>query len=264
MKRLLQAYQCADYGEARRQLREWYRTPLGEALMQREQALIRQLLPGLFGYHLLQLGGDPGCELLSESRISHRMIMLDEVDECPQPATGIEYLRGRSSQLPIASDTLDAVLLPHRLEYEGEPHQLLREVERMLIPEGHLLITGFNPLSQFGLRRAVQGWQDEAPWSGHFYTSLRLKDWLGLLGFDTVLRRYYFHRPPLHHRSDLTALMRMETLGQRFLRPLGGAYMLVAKKRVTTFTPIRPRWHNPRGLINVGLTEPTARRDKYE
>ncbi len=262
MKRLLQAYQCADYGEARRQLRVWCDTPLGQALMQQEQALIRQLLPGLFGYHLLQLGGDPGCELLSESRIPHRMIMLDEVDERPEPVAGIEYLRGRSSQLPIASDTLDAVVLPHRLEYEGEPHQLLREVDRVLIPEGHVMITGFNPLSQFGLRRAVQGWRSEAPWSGHFYTPTRLKDWLSLLGFDTVLLRHYFYRPPLQHQPTMERLQRMEEWGARFCSPLGGAYLLLAKKRVATITPIKPRWRNARRLITVGLSEPTARRDK--
>lgn len=262
MKRLLQAYQCADGEAARHQLQQWYQTPLGQALMLREQVLVDQLLPRLFGYHLLQLGADMGSELLRETRIPHRMVML-AADETPPPlSAGLETLRGNSGQLPIASDTLDMVVLPHRLEYESEPHQLLREVDRVLIPEGHLMITGFNPLSLFGLRRAVQGWRDEAPWSGHFYTPTRLKDWLTLLGFDTVLLRHYFYRPPLQHQATMERLQRMEEWGARLCSPLGGGYLLLAKKRVATITPIKPRWRNARRLITVGLSEPTARREK--
>lgn len=261
MKRLLQAYHCTDNESARRQLRQWCETPLGQALMQREQALLRQLLSGLFGYHLLQLG-QSGCELLSESRIPHRMVMLDEHASGVDEMEGVEYLRGEAERLPIASDSIDAVLLPHRLEYERHPHQLLREVERVLIPEGHLLLTCFNPLSQFGLRRLLQGWRDDAPWSGHFYTPMRIKDWLSLLGFDTVRLQYYFFRPPLQHQAVMQRLSRMEGWGERYCAPLGGGYLLLAKKRVATLTPIKPRWRNARRLVTVGLTGTSASRDK--
>jgi len=262
MKRLLQAYQCRDVNRARVQLRQWYGAPLGQMLLQQEQELMGEVLPGLFGYHLLQLGNAVGEGLLSASRISHRMVMVDG-----QPLAGvgseyIEYLRGSAAQLPLASDSLDVVLLPHLLEFEVNPHQVLREVERVLIPEGHLVILGFNPFSPFGLRRMLQGWRDEAPWSGHFYTPLRLKDWLSLLGFDTVLLRHYFHRPPLQHGPTMARLIPMEAWGKRLWSPLGGAYMLLAKKRVATLTPIKPRWRSARRLITVGLTEPTARREK--
>lgn len=262
MKRLLQAYQCSDSDKGRRQLRDWLSQPLGQALQQREQEVVRQMLPGLFGYHLLQLGEGLDTGLLTESRIPHRMVLLEEPATAPQQYSGVEYLHGSASQLPLASDSLDMVILSHRMEFESHPHQVLREAERVLIPEGHLLITGFNPLSQFGLRRLLQGWRDEAPWSGHFYTPLRLKDWLSLLGFDTVLLRYFFYRPPLQHTVTMAQLGRMEEWGGRFCSPLGGAYLLLAKKRIATLTPIKPRWRTARRLINVGLTEPSARRDK--
>ncbi len=265
MKRLLQAYQCTDSSEAHAQLSCWYQQPLGKMVHQREHELITQLLPGLFGYHLLQLGETLGTGHLVASRISHRMVMLDELNASPDTADkidGLEYLQGHAAQLPLASDSLDVVLMSHLLEFSRDPHQVLREIERVLIPEGHLVLLCFNPWSLFGLRRLLQGWRDEAPWSGHFYTPLRLKDWLSLLGFDTVLLRHYFHRPPLQHPSTMSYLRRMETLGQRFWSPLGGGYMLVAKKRVATMTPIKPRWRTARSLINVGLAEPSARRDK--
>ncbi len=265
MKRLLQAYQCSDNREARAQLRRWYQQPLGQGVLQHERELLAQLLPGLFGYHLLQLGDTLGIEHLAASRISHRMVMLDDSHQSSRAnatLAGLEYLQGYAASLPLASDSLDVVLLPHQLEYAREPHQLLREVDRVLIPEGHLVLLGFNPWSLFGVRRLLQGWRDEAPWSGHFYTPLRLKDWLSLLGFDTVLLRHYFHRPPLQHPATMSYLHRMESLGQRLWPPLGGGYLLVAKKRVATMTPIKPRWRTARSLINVGLAEPTARRDK--
>lgn len=261
MKRLLQAYQCKDTGQAHAQMQQWYRESLGSRLLLREQEVMGQLLPGLFGYHLLQLGSTVGEGLLSESRIPHRMIMVEEpIDGAT--VSSIDYLRGTPNEIPVSSDSMDVVILPHLLEFEREPHQVLREVERVLIPEGHVVILCFNPLGMFGLRRMALGWRDEAPWSGHFYTPLRLKDWLSLLGFDTVLLQHYFHRPPVQHHATMERLGRMESLGQRYWAPLGGAYMLVAKKRVATLTPIKPRWRSTRRLINVGITEPTARRDK--
>ncbi len=191
-------------------------------------------------------------DLLTASRISHRMVM----EESGQPEASF---RGQSDQWPIASGSLDVVLLPHTLEYVARPHEVLREAERTLIPEGHLLILGFNPWSQYGLRRLFSGWRNVSPWCGHFYSTLRLRDWLALLGFDTALVRPYFFRPPLQNERIMRRLNALERAGERFPLP-GGGYLLVAKKRVTTLTPIKPRWR--RSLVSVGRTEPTARRNR--
>ncbi|HEY9149047.1 MAG TPA: methyltransferase domain-containing protein [Gammaproteobacteria bacterium] len=262
MKRLLQAYRCSDTVAARQRLRRWYRTTMGEAVGQAELGLMAQVLPNLFGYHLLQLGEPLGEDMLAASRIGHRVIM----DEIPPQETGRPpsptRLLGRSDRLPVAGDTLDLLLLPHTLEYAEHPHEVLREAERVLIPEGHLVILGFNPWSLFGLRRLLTGWRDEAPWNGHFYSALRIRDWLALLGFDTVLVRNYFYRPPLQNPRLMRSLGRMERFAERFWSPLGGGYILVAKKRVATLTPIKPRWRSRRRLLPVGAAEPTARRDR--
>lgn len=259
MKRLLQAYRCRDGRSARLALRRWYHTPLGEAVGEAELALLEQVLPNLFGYHLLQLGQPQGRDMLASSRIPHRMILDDLPPEGVPPAS---RLTGDSEQLPLGSDTLDVVLVPHMLEFATQPHQLLREAERVLIPEGHLVLLGFNPWSQFGIRRLLTGWRDDSPWNGHFYSALRLRDWLALLGFDTVLVQNYYFRPPLQHARLLRSLGRMESLAKRFIAPLGGGYILVAKKRVATLTPIKPRWRSRRRLLPVGAAEPTVRRDR--
>ena len=260
MKRLLQAYRCTDTIEARRQLRQWYCSRLGEKLQQREQGLLSQVLPNLFGYHLLQLGRPMEADLLSTSRIPHRMVMKDVF---PLPHTaGEETFLGESDILPIATDSLDVILLPHTLEYVDRPHEVLREAERTLIPEGHLVILGFSPWSLFGLRRLFAGWRNISPWCGHFYSTLRLRDWLALLGFDTVLVRHYFFRPPLQNDGIMRRLSFLERAGERYWPLLGGGYLLVAKKRIATLTPIKPRWRSRRSLATVGTVEPTARRNK--
>jgi SAM-dependent methyltransferase len=260
MKRLLQAYRCPDPVEARRQLQQWYHSSLGENLQQSEKGMLNQVLPNLFGYHLLQVGRPMESDLLTASRITHRMVMEDV-----PPLLGLEGNKsflGHSDQLPVASDCLDVILLPHTLEYVERPHEVLREVERTLIPEGHLLILGFNPWSLFGLRRLFGGWRNQSPWCGHFYSTLRLRDWLALLGFDTVLVEHYFFRPPLQNDGIMRRLSFLDRVGGRFWPPLGGGYLLVAKKRVATLTPIKPRWRSRRSLISVGAAEPTARRNR--
>ena len=154
------------------------------------------------------------------------------------------------------------MVLPHTLEFEENPHQILREVERTLIPEGHVVIMGFNPYSLWGMTRMFIGWRNRTPWCGHFYSTLRIKDWLALLGFDTVLQKSYFFRPPLQHEGSLERLSFMERYGSRWWPFPGGGYILVAKKRLTTLTPIKPRWRSSRRFLGNGLTEPTANRNR--
>lgn len=263
MKRLLQAYRCNDSVDAKLQLMRWYDSALGQRLQQSEQEVLEQVLPNLFGFHLLQVGKPMAEEMLGSSRITHRMVMGEfERESRAENSEGGGDLLGQVDMLPFASDSIDVLLLPHTLEFIDRPHDVLREVERVLIPEGHVVILGFNPWSLFGLRRLFCGWRNTSPWCGHFYSTLRIKDWLALLGFDTVLVQHYFFRPPLQNDGIMRRLSSLERGGKRFWPPFGGAYLLVAKKRVSTLTPIRPRWRSRRSIISVSPAEPTARRDK--
>jgi len=261
MNRLLQAWRCTDNEAGRRRLRHWYNTALGQALVETELALMEQVLPDLFGYHLLQLSAPMEQDMLSATRINHSMIL----DDLPPLLPGREAQRSRffadSDRLPLASASLDVLLLPHTLEYADNPHEILREVDRVLVPEGHVVILGFNPWSLFGLHRLLTGWRNTTPWSGHFFSATRIRDWLALLGFDTVLVHKYFFRPPLQHRQLVRPLPRFERLAARYCPLLGGGYMLLAKKREATLTPIRPRWRSRQQVLPVGVVEPSARRN---
>lgn len=238
----------------RQELRAWYNRPVGQQLLQQERQLLDEILSTLFGYHILQIGCLLGNDLLSSSRIPHR-VLLD-------PDGGGETLRPGTyaypDAIPIAADSVDVVLLPHTLEFERDPHQILREVDRILIPEGYVVILGFNPWSLWGLWRLVRGRKGHAPWCGDFLSVTRVKDWMALLGFDVVKVEHHFFCPPLKNRVLMHKLKFMERLGQRLCPRLSGAYLLVAQKRVTTLTPIKPRWQPRRRLLGE-LAQPTTR-----
>lgn len=238
----------------RQALRHWYTTPVGQLLLQQERERLDEILPTLFGYHIVQVGSLLGDELLTASRIPHRILIdPDRGGEGVPPG-----LYAYPDALPIAADSVDVVLLPHTLEFERDPHQILREVDRILIPEGYVVISGFNPWSLWGGWRLVRGRRGDLPWCGDFLSLSRVKDWMALLGFDVVQVRHHFFRPPLKSRTVMQRLKFMERLGQRLWPGLSGAYLLVAQKRVTTITPIKPRWQPRRRLLGE-LARPTTR-----
>jgi SAM-dependent methyltransferase len=238
-------------------LRAWYSNPLGRELAIREQQALDDHLPNLFGYHLLVV--DPPWEdgALSSSRIAHRIVL------CTEPDQGVPAgVFGMAGKWPIMSDTLDAVLLPHTLELAADPHQILREADRSLIPEGHLVIFGFNPISPWGVRRLLALKRGRMPWSARFFAVNRIKDWLSLLGFDTLHTRFIFHRLPLHNQQVLNRTGFMESIAGEGWPLLAADYMLVARKRVSTLTPVKPRWQ-PRRLFTAGVAGSSQGRTRH-
>jgi SAM-dependent methyltransferase len=253
-------YNCGETRESWRSLRSWYESPLGERMLAAERLLIDQLLTGLFGYHIVQVGRATSVDLLRASRIGHRMLIDGDTDGLVgQPK--VEPCMADHHALPLQGGSVDVVLLHHTLEFTQQPHQVLREAERVLIPEGHVLIAGFNPFGLWGMRRLACGWRGRMPWCGEFFSPSRIKDWLALLGFDTVLARGCFYRPPLRHAGIMQRLEFMERLAPRGPLLGAGGYLLLAKKRVATLTPIKPRWRPRRALLASGLVKGGVRRE---
>jgi SAM-dependent methyltransferase len=230
-----------------RGLRAWYAADPGQALLDGLQQRLDAWVPELFGYHALQIGNlAPGRDLLAASRIRHRLLI--------DPVPGQGQVAAQAERLPVAAETVDLVLLPHGLEFSPTPHEILREIDRVLVPEGHLILAVFNPLSLYGGLRLALGWRGRAPWCGRFYGAWRVRDWLSLLGFDTLRCQSYGFRFPL---GDRRRLQLMEHLGERWTPYLGGVSLILARKRVATLTPIRPRWRPGKGILRGGLTQPT-------
>ena len=232
---------------------DWYQTPLGQLLADAERKQLNQLLPDLFGYHLLQIGVHGSEVLCQASRISHQMHLKTE----PQLSAGIY---AHVSRLPFASESIDVCVLSHSLEFDEDPHAILREIDRVLIPEGHVVLLGFNKMSCWGVNRFFRGWRKQLPWFGKFYSRARVKDWLSVLGYDCVHTGGVFYRPPVQHEKLMQKLEFMEKYMPAWISFLAGIYVIVARKRTSTLTPIGPRWRTAgKKIINGGLVEPSTR-----
>jgi SAM-dependent methyltransferase len=235
-------------------LHSWLRTPLGQRVYALERKLAAEALAQVFGWQLLQIGlwGDDDA-LIAEARTQRKSVLAWHGG---RPAERPGVIRSRPDSLAIASDCVDAVMLPHTLEYEPEPHEILREVGRILSGEGHLIVFGFRPLSSWGLRHWVAK-DGFPPGTERLLSEGRLRDWLKLLGFEVVdARRYLFTLP--WGSAAPSAHSFFERTG-RILWPLfAGGYLIKARKRVYALTPIRPRWRL-RPKVVGGLIEPTTR-----
>jgi SAM-dependent methyltransferase len=217
-------------------LSEWFNLPQGEYLLTREQEFFDQTVADIFGFNAIQLGL-PEHDFLRASRMTLRASASREKGA---------QLQLDMDALPLDTGSLDLVLLPHVLEFNQHPHQILREVERVLMPEGHVLISGFNPRSLWGVRRAL-GSKAGYPWCGNFISLTRMKDWLALLGFEVVAGRFACYAPPLTNSGLARHLRFMEPAGDRWWAVCGGVYFLQAIKRVPGVHLIKPSWN--KGLV---------------
>ena len=234
---------------------DWFAAPLGQSVLEMEKNRISHILPDLFGYHILQINGQMTEQLLDSSRIHHKIVFVQQ--DKYKPGTNPDVIC-KCNALPVASESIDVVVLPHVIEFSPNPHQILRESERALIGEGHLIIIGFNPYSFWGLWRLLLAWRARVPWSGHYINLTRLKDWLNLLDFEIIKAEKFYFRPPLGNSNLMGKLSFLEQLGQFCWSYFGGIYMLVAKKRVISMTPIKLQWQSRRHMISAGAIEPSA------
>lgn len=243
-----------EFCAQREALRAWFADALGTTLLDQEQIALDAILQDLFGYYLLQLGWVAPRDILAESRIRMRMVM--DVDR-PQ---GMDYPHALAmpEMVPVQGDSLDVVVLQHTLEFAKDPHEVLREVDRILIPEGHVVIVAFNPWSYWGLWRLIRRRSRRFPWCGRFLSVTRIKDWMGLLGFDTVEVSPLFFRPPIRHEGMMRRLRFLDKAGARAWPLLSGVNIVVAQKRLATLTPIKlRRWRLQRRLV-VDVVKPTS------
>ncbi|MGD8690487.1 MAG: methyltransferase domain-containing protein [Gammaproteobacteria bacterium] len=231
---------------------DWFDTALGRSLIDSEAALLDDLLEDVFGYFLLQVGGwGPPGRLFKHSRVRNNLLIDPGL-------TNPGGLRADPVHLPVASGSVDAVLLPHTLEFSPNPHQVLREAERVLVGQGRLIILSFNPASLWGLRNALTLGRPAPPWRGRYLSEPRLADWVGLLGLEVLQVKRYCFGPPVNREGILKRTRWMDRWGRRGFWGPAGAHVTVAEKRVIPVQPIREGWRKRVATV-VGLPRPTAR-----
>lgn len=241
--------------ESEKALVDWYQGEIGRHVWSRLHEEMPSLLGGMFGYVGVQVGlGSLSPSLLLHSRVKQRISMAHVFPEGD--------VVGRPAALPFGSESLDLVVLPHVLEFSLNPHEVLREVDRVLVPEGHAVFIGFNPMSLWGIWALAGGgpWRmSDRPGRAHLYTQAKLKDWLALLGFDITQTRYLLYRPPTRAALKNSHCSWFESFGERRFSPLGGIRIISAKKRASTLTFIKTRRRRLRELAGSPIkTTPKA------
>ncbi|HSH72983.1 MAG TPA: methyltransferase domain-containing protein [Methylophilaceae bacterium] len=214
---------------------EWLSSPLGDYLQAQEQSIFDEAVGDVFGFNAIQVGMLQ-MDLLRNSRIPFSIRANLNPGQIPG------QLLCDSVQLPLLSNSIDLLLLPHGLDFSTNPQQTLREAERVLVAEGHIMITGFNPVSSWGLKHML-GKNGNYPWNSSFLSLLRVKDWLALLGFEMVTSQMTCYSPPLSKAAWLQRFQFMDKVGGRWWPMMGGVYFIVAKKKVVGMRLIRPNWN---------------------
>jgi SAM-dependent methyltransferase len=224
---------------------------LGRRCLASEQRLLRRTLETVFGEQFLQIGAwGPPDAFLRYARTQRRALADWRLDVGADLVTDLTHLA-------IPNDSIDAVLLAHTLELTDSPHALLREVDRILRADGHLLTLSFQPAGFWGLRHALTP-QGYPPGRRRMISEHRLRDWLELLSYDIGPRRRYCHSLPLASLGRFGRLPEDSSLA-RWLPALSAGYLLRARKCVYPLTPIRPVWKKTRLRAVGGLVEPSAR-----
>jgi SAM-dependent methyltransferase len=210
---------------------DWLQSSAGQTFLAAEQRLIDACQHNVYGMRLLQMSIQDN-ELHESSPVHHRFALglRSEAAIC-------DY-----SALPLDQNSVDVVILHHVLEFSADPHAILREVARVVRPEGRVIVAVFNPWSVLNLQQMVtQAFSDRA-WRAQNIGGHKLGDWLRLLDFEVNSSDYCWYSPAISSGPTLERLLRLEKPAHRFLRPFGASSIVSATKRVTTFTPTRRRW----------------------
>lgn len=214
----------------------WDSLPNGEWLQQQVESGLADWWPKLFGYHLLKLGPLATTLTSSACPISHQV--------------GLDLhhgsVRANVEQLPFKNSVIDVCVAPFCLEFQQDPHALLREVDRVMVCGGYLVLVGFNGASPLAAGYLMPHKRNRPPWSGRLFTPYRVEDWLGVLGYSVIERR------PLTLHSFVTNPQRFSLVRQTVettFQTWGSVYMIVARKMDCPMTPVKQKWRTPRPLI---------------
>ena len=241
--------------QSRQFFQNWYKSNLGDSLLQLELGEIASELDSAVGYYLVSQS--PLRDFPLENHRLRESILIAPVLEFGAPSNTIV---ARASELPFESDGVDVHIFHHTLDISATPHDDLREAARTLLPSGKLIIIGFNPWSLWGCRRLFSK-KVKAPWCGHFIAHQRLEDWLKVAGLTLESKRFVYYEPPLQSGKWRSRFAWLDKLLKPLKLPFSGVYVMTATKQVRRFIPLKPRWSGARVRVPP-LSKPTAKEMK--
>lgn len=235
-----------------RRLQDWLDGPLGQALLEAERAEVEQALERVFGVQCVQVGAWGRQDLFLAYARTQRQALLSPRGDVTVSA------RAHDDALPLQCSSVDALLLPHTLEYSADPHGVLREAERVLTGEGAVIILGFEPLGAWAARHRVSrgGFPPDLE---RLLPERRVADWLKLLGFEVAPARRFLYTLPFSRLQRGRGRAWLERGGRLLWPRLSAAYLLAARKHVYSVTPLRQRLRARPVVIAGGLAQPSRR-----
>ncbi|SOE51458.1 class I SAM-dependent methyltransferase [Orrella dioscoreae] len=238
------------------ELGDWFDTPPGRYVRAWEQAQFDAIVADVFGFNALQVGL-PSLDLLQANRMPFKVFVGDSLAKAELASQWQAQVVARPEALPFESDSIDLLVLPHAFESTDEPHRVLREVERVLVPEGRVVVSGFNPWSLWGLRANLPGMPPWLPHPPSAQVSLaRLKDWFKLLSFEVDRGRFGCYAPACMTDVWLRRWAFMEKAGDRWWPVCGATYVVSAVKRVAGARIIGAPWKKRRRARRVAVPVP--------
>jgi SAM-dependent methyltransferase len=225
---------------------EWRHEKVAQSLWGREKETLAHVMPDMYGHHLLQYSTFNESVVTSTTLRHHYF-----ASHLPNSQLIIDY-----EALPFRDNSMDCVVGHHILDHQPETHQCLREAARIVVPNGYLVIIGFNPFSTWGLSRLL-GRYSLAP-KGHYISQSRLLDWLTLLGFRVEHISGLQYAPPILLKHFPLLSKQIDRALRYIGLPGAGVYVLLARKLVAGRTPIRPQWRALGGR-RIPVAVPSAR-----
>lgn len=255
----------------------WYQTLAGQSALASTEALCAKTMSEIFGYYAIQIGMLSGeCDLLKDSRINAGFSLAN-----PDNFIGIHADNDKpidhavisiNEQLPISTDNVDLVVASHVLEMSENPHQVLREIDRVLVPEGHCILIGFNPFALSNINKPRRFFrkakQESYTQKSYKMRSVhRVRDWFSLLGFEVLEVNYMGFRPTFKSQKIFNSLQWLERWGEYVGPLLGSMYIVHAKKQVIAMRPDKKVWRAPAllegGKVALNRTAQKVRRDNF-
>jgi len=263
----------------------WYQTLSGQSSLNKLDELCVETLSEIFGYYAIEMGViSEKHSLLKHSRIAAGFTLVDSIDnnthitknKTPfnneekndeEKNTSSSSLVATTEQLPIATDNVDLVIASHTLELSEDPHQVLREIDRVLVPEGHCILIGFNPYSISQLGQLIRSRFSKDKSNYKTRSVARVKDWFSLLGFEVMDVHYMGMRPAVNNKKLFDALGWLERLGEFAGPVLGNMYVIHAKKQMVAMRPNKKVWRAPAvlsgGKVVLNNTAQKIRRENF-
>ena len=215
----------------------WQELSQGQWIADQVDERLAAWWPRIFGYHMVKVGS------LSRELDTSRCTIRNQVSIASEPGA---QLLADIAKLPFQEASVDACLMAMNLNFHHNPHQLLREVNRITVAGGHLVLVGLNPFSPLGLASLNPQLQHRYPWNGRFFSQGRVMDWLSVLGYKVIGEQ------KLVYSSLLMAPERtrwLQLLSERYMPGVGSVYILLAKKMVKPLTPIKAKWQIKSKLV---------------